>query len=230
LGLDHERRARLDGLLSGTSSGRSALASLPAEAGVHAVRAAHDAAASGTAWARARRIESVLATEESLDQIRTAPADEGTLELIARRPVTNEREVLEEGELDVEVGLVGDCWSVRGKNPNPKAQLTLMSARAAEMIAGERERWHLAGDQLYVDLDLSADNLPPGTRLAIGSAVIEVTDAPHLGCEKFTARFGAEARELVNSPEGLALNLRGINTRVVEGGTVRRGASVRKLG
>jgi MOSC domain-containing protein YiiM len=165
----------------------------------------------------------------ALSRAREAPADEGTLELIVRRPAVDKRVVLEEGELDVERGLVGDRWSA-GKRPNPNAQLTLINARAIAFLAGERERWPLAGDQLYVDLDLSGSNLPPGTRLAIGSAVVEVTDLPHLGCEKFAARFGADAREVVNSDEGVALNLRGINTRVVEGGTVRRGDAVRKLG
>jgi len=164
-----------------------------------------------------------------LEHVRAAPRDQGSLELIARRPAVDEREVVEEGELDVERGLVGDSWSLRGKRPNPKAQVALMSARAAALIAGDRERWPLAGDQLYVDLDLSGDNLPPGTRLGIGSAIVEVTDLPHLGCSKFTQRYGAEAREFVNSPEGVALNLRGINTRVVQGGTVRRGDAVRKL-
>ena len=83
---------------------------------------------------------------------------------------------------------------------NPDAQLTLMNARVVALVAGERERWPLAGDQLYVDLDLSADNLPPGTRLAVGSAVIEVTPEPHTGCAKFSARFGSEALRFVNSP------------------------------
>jgi MOSC domain-containing protein YiiM len=104
-----------------------------------------------------------------------------------------------------------------------------MSARAAAMIAGDRGRWALAGDQLYVDLDLSPANLPPGTRLAIGSAVLEVSDLPHLGCGKFTARYGADARDLVDSEEGVSLNLRGINTRIVQSGIVRRGDAVRKL-
>jgi MOSC domain-containing protein YiiM len=164
-----------------------------------------------------------------LDNVRAAPRDQGLLELIARRPAVGEREVLEEAELDVELGLVGDSWRLRGKRPNPKSQVTLMGARAAGLIAGDRERWSLAGDQLYVDLDLSGDNLPPGTRLAVGSAVVEVTELPHLGCGKFTERYGTEARELVNSSEGVALNLRGINVRVVESGTVRRGDAVRKL-
>lgn len=164
-----------------------------------------------------------------LDHIRAAPRNEGALELIATRPAVGERDVLEEAELDVEHGVIGDSWSHRGKRPNPKAQVAIMSARAAAMIAGEREHWALAGDQLYIDLDLSAANLPPGTRLSIGTAVLEVSDLPHLGCGKFTARYGADAHDLVNSPEGIALNLRGINTRIVQGGTVRRGDTVRKL-
>src|SRR6266545_3726696 len=130
--------------------------------------------------------------QAGLDEVRASPNDDGTVELIARRPAVGERETLGEAELDV-------------------------------------ERWALAGDQLYVDFDLSAENLPPGTRVQIGSAVVEVSDLPHLGCGKFTERYGAEARELVNSPEGVALNLRGINTQVVQSGTVRRGDAVRKL-
>ena len=165
-----------------------------------------------------------------LGHIEAAPSDNGTLELIVRRPRVDEREMLEEAELDVELGVVGDSWSTRGKRPNRKAQVTLMNARAAALVAGpDGERWALAGDQLFVDLDLSGANLPPGTRLAIGSAVVEVSDLPHLGCGKFTARFGEDARALVNSDEGVALNLRGINTTVVQGGTVWRGDSVRKL-
>jgi MOSC domain-containing protein YiiM len=167
--------------------------------------------------------------EAGLAHVRSAPADEGTLELISRRPAVGEREVLDEGELEVERGLVGDSWSARGKRPNPKAQLTVMSARAAELVAGEPESWPPAGDQLFVDLDLSADNLPPGTRLAIGSAIVEVSDLPHLGCGKFTERYGEEARELVNSPVGVELRLRGVNTRIVQSGTIRVGDAVRKL-
>lgn len=164
-----------------------------------------------------------------LDHVRESPRDVGSLELIACRPAVNERRELATGELDVNRGLVADSWSMRGTSPNPKAQLTVMNARAAQLFAGDRSRWSLAGDQLYVDLDLSLANLPPGTLLAIGSAVIEVTDQPHLGCVKFAARFGAAARELVNAPDGTALNLRGINTRVVQGGAVRQGDEVRKL-
>jgi MOSC domain-containing protein YiiM len=167
--------------------------------------------------------------EAGLDRVRGAPSEQGVLELIARRPAVGEREVVEEAELDVAGGLVGDSWSVRGKSPNPKTQVTLMNSRAAALIAGDRGRWPLAGDQLYVDLDLSGANLPSGTRLAIGSAIVEVTDVPHLGCGKFADRYGLQAREFVNSPDAVALNMRGINTRVVQGGTIRCGDPVRKL-
>ena len=168
--------------------------------------------------------------EAGLDHIRAAPADEGTVELIVRRPAIEEREVLEEGELTLEEGLAGDVWSRRGKRPNPKAQVTLTNARCTDLVAGgDRDRWALAGDQFYVDFDLSGENLPAGTRIAIGSAVVEVTDLPHMGCEKYTRRFGSDARAFVNSEEGVRLNLRGINTRVVEPGTVRRGDTVKKL-
>ena len=104
-----------------------------------------------------------------------------------------------------------------------------MNARAAAAIAGERERWPLAGDQLYVDLDLSLANLPPGSRVQIGSAVIEFSEAPHTGCAKFSARFGVDALRFVNSPTGRELRLRGANCRVVVAGTVRPGDAIRKL-
>jgi hypothetical protein len=163
-----------------------------------------------------------------LEHIRSAPADHGTLELIVRRPVENEREVLDEGQLDLQVGLVGDRWHL-GSSPTNDAQLTLMNARLAGVVAGERERWPLAGDQLYVDFDLSVDNVPAGTRLTIGEAVIELTEVPHTGCAKFSARFGTEALKFVNKSPGRELRLRGANARVVTPGTVRRGDVVAKL-
>jgi MOSC domain-containing protein YiiM len=173
--------------------------------------------------------------EESLDHIRGAPADGGTVELIARRPAVDEREVLTEARLDVSDGLEGDTWFVRGSRqipdggPNPETQLTLMSARAAAAIAGEHQHWPLAGDQLYVDLDLSQTNLPLGSRVQIGSAVIQFSEAPHTGCAKFSARFGVDALRFVNSPTGRKLRLRGANCRVVVGGTVRPGDTIRKV-
>ena len=141
--------------------------------------------------------------------------------------------MVDEATLDLEHGLVGDSWESRGRSrgrpANPAAQITLTSARAIALVARSRERWQLAGDQLYVDLDLTQENVPPGTRLAIGPAVVEVSAEPHTGCKKFSARFGLEALKFVNSPDGRALNLRGINTRVVEPGTVRVGDAIRKL-
>jgi len=171
--------------------------------------------------------------EAGLPHLRETPRDEGVVELIVRRPVEGEREVLEEAALDLEDGLVGDSWRSRGRSggrpANANAQVTVMNARATALVAGDRERWPLAGDQLYVDLDLSGDHIPPGTRLALGSAVLEVTEEPHTGCKKFSERFGLEALKFVNSPEGRELNLRGINTRVVRAGTVRAGDTVHKL-
>jgi MOSC domain-containing protein YiiM len=171
--------------------------------------------------------------EAGLNTVREAPTDRGTLELVVVRPEVGEREVLDEATLDLDDGVVGDRWRSAGRSggrpANVNAQVTLMSARAAALVAGDRERWPLAGDQLYVDLDLSGENLPPGTRLGIGSAVVEVTVEPHTGCKKFTERFGLDAMVFVNSPEGRALNLRGINTRVVEAGTVRVGDIVSKV-
>jgi MOSC domain-containing protein YiiM len=171
--------------------------------------------------------------EAGLDHLRAAPRGEGLVELIVRRPVVDEREVVEEAELDLVEGLVGDSWRARGRSggrpANEKAQITVANARATALVAGDRERWPLAGDQLYVDFDLSGEHIPPGTRLAVGTAVLEVTDDPHTGCKKFSARFGLEALMFVNSPEGRALNLRGINTRIVEAGIVRVGDAVRKL-
>jgi MOSC domain-containing protein YiiM len=164
-----------------------------------------------------------------LEHIRSAPADRGTLELIVRRPAENEREVLDEGKLDLQVGLVGDRWHL-GSSPTNDAQLTLMNARLAGVVAGERGRWPLAGDQLYVDFDLSVDNVRPGTRLAIGEAVIELTEVPHTGCAKFSARFGTEALKFVNKSPGRELRLRGANARVVTPGTVRVGDLVTKVG
>ena len=170
--------------------------------------------------------------EAGLDHIRSSPTDHGTLELVLRRPAVDEREVLEVAELSVEEGVVGDTWNVRPStrtadgSAHPDMQLNIMNARAAALIAGDRDGWPLAGDQLYVDLDLSGRNLAPWTRLAIGTAVIEITDQPHLGCAKFTQRFGLDAHRFVNSEVGRELNLRGVNARVVQPGIVRPGDTV----
>jgi len=173
--------------------------------------------------------------EDGLDVIRQAPKDEGVLELIVRRPATDERELLQEGSLDLTEGLVGDTWITRRSShtpdgsPDPRTQLTIMNSRAAALVAQDRQRWPLAGDQLYIDMDLSLENLPSGTRLALGEAVVEVTDQPHTGCKKFVSRFGLEAMKFVNSPLGRQLNLRGINTRIVQPGIIRVGDVTRKV-
>jgi hypothetical protein len=172
------------------------------------------------------------AVQAGIEDVRAAPADAGSVTLIARRPEVDAREVLPEARLDPDLGLIGDNWSTKPSlatgAPNPLAQLTLMSSRCAALVAGELERWPLAGDQLYVDLDLSYRNLPPGTRLAVGEATIEVTEEPHRGCGKFAARFGVDALKLVNSDVGRDLNLRGICARVVAGGVVRTGDPIVK--
>jgi MOSC domain-containing protein YiiM len=170
-----------------------------------------------------------------LGWLKASPSEIGRVDLIVRRPGIDKREVLAEGELDVELGLVGDNWSTkpstssRDGGPNPERQLTLMNSRIARLVSGSREQMALAGDQLYVDFDLSADNLPPGTRLSIGTAVVELTEPPHLGCDKFVGRFGREAMRFVNSPVGRQLRLRGANAKVVATGTVQVGDRVEKV-
>ena len=171
-----------------------------------------------------------------LDTIRAAPAEVGALEMLVRRPVVNGREVVEEALLTADEGLVGDYWLARGSEStpggaaDPDRQLTVMGSRVVDLLTdGDRTAWPLAGDQLYVDLDLSIANLPAGTQLAIGDVVIEVTEPAHTGCAKFSARFGSDALRFVNSPEGRALRLRGLNARVVRPGTVRRGDAVLRL-
>jgi len=172
----------------------------------------------------------------AIDHIRQSPSDRGMLELIVRRPAVDQREVVEVGELDPDIGLVGDTWSLRpssqmpDESPHPDMQLNIMNARCIDVIAGGRDRWPLAGDQLYLDLDLSPENLPAGTRLQIGSGVIEVTDQPHNGCQKFSQRFGVDALRFVNSELGRSVRARGINAKVVEGGTIRQGDRVTRLG
>lgn len=173
--------------------------------------------------------------EAGLETIRQAPKDKGLVKLISRRPNTNEREVLIEAQLDPDHGLIGDNWKARGSrstpdgSAHPEMQLNIMNARVIALLAQSPDRWALAGDQLFLDFDLSEANIPPGTRLAIGSAVIEVTAPPHLGCKKFSARFGPDAVKFVNSPEGKQLHLRGVNARIVTGGTIRTEDAVQKL-
>ena len=173
--------------------------------------------------------------EAALDHIREAPKDNGVVDLIVRRPRVDSREVLDEAQFDVEQGLMGDSWIYRGSSktadggPHPEMQITIMNSRVVDLVAQEKERWPLAGDQLFIEMDLSKANLPAGSRIAIGSAIIEVTEPPHLGCQKFVARFGADAMKFVNSPVGRELCMRGVHARVIQNGTVRTGDIARKI-
>jgi len=185
----------------------------------------------------------IVPRHRTLDELRTklpdlqaAPTNDGRVHLIVRRPAVGAREVLDEGEFAPVTGLAGDTWMARecsrtaDRSPHPDMQITLMGIRAIGAISPDEMRWPLAGDQLFVDLDLAYSNLPPGTHLQVGEAVLEVTDQLHTGCAKFIERFGVDAMKWVNSPEGRALNLRGIYAKVVTSGRIRRGDTISKIG
>jgi MOSC domain-containing protein YiiM len=171
--------------------------------------------------------------EAQLDYIRQSPPDNGVLEMIVCRPDVDQRQMLFEAELDVNRGLVGDTWLSRGNYKggpaNPDCQINIMNSRVVALVAQDRERWQLAGDQLYIDLDLSDENLTPGSQIAIGTAILEVTAEPHTGCKKFASRYGNDAKNFVNSSEGKRLHLRGINARIIQSGLVRTGDVVTKI-
>lgn len=171
-----------------------------------------------------------LTTEEieaNLDKIIESPTDNGVLDLIVRRPREDEREVLETGELDIEKGLIGDDWLT--DDGNYETQLTIMNSRIIDLIAQDKDRWKLAGDQLFVDLNLSDENLPHGSKIQIGTAILEITPQPHNGCKKFVERFGLDAMKFVNSPIGKQFHLRGIYAKVVKSGKIRQGDLVKKV-
>jgi MOSC domain-containing protein YiiM len=178
---------------------------------------------------------SITELEAGMEHIRQSPRENGVVKLIVRRPNVDERELVDQADFSLSDGLVGDNWKQRGSastpdhSAHPEAQVTVMNARAAALMAQSDERWPLAGDQLFVDFDLSDDNIPAGTHIQLGSVVLEVSEKPHTGCNKFSARFGIEALKFVNSPEGKHLHLRGINTKVIQAGTIRLGDVVKKL-
>jgi hypothetical protein len=174
--------------------------------------------------------------DAAVDLIRQSPSSEGRIELIVRRPAVGAREVLQQAQLTIEGGLAGDNWSKRwsGKEEelqrHQDMQINLMNSRVIDVIAGgDQSLWPLAGDQFFVDFDLSINNLPAGTKLQVGEAVLEVTAEPHLGCRKFKQRFGKDAVMFVNSDEAKLLNLRGINARVISPGVVTHGGVISKL-
>ncbi len=178
---------------------------------------------------------SLAQMQKAIFHIQQSPQTVGEVKLIVCRPTIGERQVLDKAHLDEAEGLVGDNWLQRGYkktqdgSAHPDMQLNIMNARVIDAITYTREQWPLAGDQLYVDFDLSEHHLPPGTQLKIGSALIEVTAEPHLGCKKFKERFGRDAVLFVNSPEGKALNLRGINAKVIQSGVVHTHDKIEKL-
>ena len=173
--------------------------------------------------------------DRSLPDIDAAPADLGRLERIVRRPAVDQRELLETATLDTVVGLVGDDWRARGSrampdgSADPEAQITMISTRVLRALEPDGSRWAQAGDQLYVDLDLRVETLPAGARLAIGDAVLEISAKPHTGCEKFAARFGIDALAWISTPVGKAHRMRGLNARIVQGGTIAVGDAIRRV-
>ena len=173
--------------------------------------------------------------EAALEHLRDAPKDDGVLQLIVCRPNVDQREEMDQAELDPVKGLIGDNWIVRPSSktpdgsPHPEMQINIMNVRVTALVAQQRERWSLAGDQLYLDMDLSKENLPAGSRIQVGSAVLEVSPLPHTGCAKFVSRFGVDAMKFVNSAVGKELCLRGINAKVVQAGVVKVGQTAKKL-
>ncbi|PJF41072.1 MAG: MOSC domain-containing protein [Chloroflexi bacterium] len=167
-----------------------------------------------------------------LDQ---SPKDHGVLEMIVCRPADEERHVVEQAQLDIVKGLIGDNWYTRGSRhtdddlAHPDTQIAIMNSRFAQLIAQERSRWPLAGDQLFVDFDLSIDNLPVGQQLAIGTTVLEITPQPHTGCKKFVQRFGKDALLITATDEGKRLRLRGLYARVIQAGTIHTGDTISKV-
>jgi hypothetical protein len=173
--------------------------------------------------------------QDALDELGVSPQDNGTVEMIVRRPNHGEREILQEAHFSTDTGLDGDNWLTRGSkntedgSAHPGMQVAIMNSRVIQAIEPDKSRWSMAGDQLFLDLDLSAENLPIGQQIAIGNVILEVSEMPHNGCGKFTERFGSAATHFVNSKEGRANRRRGVNARVVQGGTLRMGDKVTKL-
>lgn len=185
--------------------------------------------------AKKRMHQTDFVDEEIFREVLESPADLGRLEAIAVRTAPDKHALVDAGELSCELGLKGDHWSTTTRyrladgTPDRRRQLTLINVRLLRHLAADDEQMALAGDQLIVDLDLRPSNVPSGQRMRIGAAIIEITEIPHNGCQKFRARYGNAALRLVNSPRGKALRLRGIYAQVVQPGPVFRGDVIAKL-
>lgn len=170
-----------------------------------------------------------------LNHIQASPNDTGSVLLIVRRPTTEEREIIAQGRLIPSVGLEGDNWRERGStsmpdgSANPEAEITLMNARVIQALTQDETRWALAGDQFFVDFDLSEENIPAGSQLAMGSAILEVSPLPHNGCKKFSERFGVDALKFISMAENKPLRMRGINAKIIQAGDVKQGDLIRKV-
>lgn len=173
--------------------------------------------------------------ESGLDEIKASPKDNGILEMIVRRPETETREIIKSGAISVTNGLEGDNWKARGssstpdKSADPEAQITLMNSRVIQLLAGDKEHWQWAGDQLFVNMDLSIENLPPHSQLQIGSVILEISAKPHTGCKKFSGRFGVDALAFISTPLGKSLRMRGVNAKVIQAGEIKVGDVLKKI-
>jgi hypothetical protein len=173
--------------------------------------------------------------ELGIDEIKESPKDNGILEMIVRRPETETREIINSAEINLVNGLEGDNWKARGSSTtpdgsaDPEAQITLMNTRVIQLLSGDKEHWQWAGDQLFVDMDLGIENLPPHSRIQVGSAILEISAKPHTGCKKFSGRFGIEALEFISTPLGKALRMRGVNAKVIQAGKIQVGDVVKKI-
>lgn len=173
--------------------------------------------------------------QAGLPDILASPPDEGVLRGIVIRTGKGERRELESCQISLAGGVHGDRWAkgcwmkTEDGQPHPDVQICIMNARCIDLIAQERGNWAPAGDNLFVDMDLASTNLPAGSRLAIGSAMIEITAIPHDGCGPFARRYGRDARQFVNSPEGKQNRLRGVYARVLQDGEISIGDRVIKL-
>ncbi|MEM7334639.1 MAG: MOSC domain-containing protein [Chloroflexota bacterium] len=172
---------------------------------------------------------------EGIPVILESPKNNGRIDLITIRPATNERVLKDEVEISIENGVEGDNWKTRGSNSmpdkssNPEAKITIMNSRVIKHITQSDSGWEWAGDQFFVEMDLSEENLPAGQQLQLGTAVLEVSAVPHTGCAKFVARFGKDAHKFVNNQYGRSQRFRGVNLKVIKGGTVKVGDTAQKI-